>query len=490
MASVFKRGGKNNRGGYWYVSWSDHSGRRRSKCTRTTDKATAQRIGDKLETEAAKRREGLIDPQLESFAREARRPLAELVAEYKAKLTANGCTPLHVNRTVGFVEAIAAHAEFTTAADISPEGVHGYVGSLQDLGKAARTIHAKLTAIKAFTRWLAEGGKVPRDPLASVRKPNPQSDRKLRRRMLLPEEWPHLLSATLGGPERGGMPGAERALLYRLALATGLRAGELRSLTRASIVLDATSPYIRVWGPDTKNGKAAQQFIDRELADALREHAASKTPSARLFALPDPWRMAQVLRDDLEAARDKWIDDANRDPEERTKREQSDFLAAKNHAGEALDFHALRHTAGAWLSLSGAHPKAVQAFMRHSTIVLTMDAYGHLLPNAEAETAAQLGAMVSLSGPSPPLAGKNILRMTGTAGPDGAQRQAQQSGRRSVQRDSAVCIGERETAVGGAASKSLPLVTLGDVLHDEATASESSPGRIRTCDQGIMSPLL
>lgn len=92
MASVFKRGGKNNRGGYWYVSWFDHGGKRRSRCAKTTDKATAERIGAKLETDAAKRREGLIDPQLEGFAREARRPLAELLIQYKAKLVANGRT--------------------------------------------------------------------------------------------------------------------------------------------------------------------------------------------------------------------------------------------------------------------------------------------------------------------------------------------------------------------------------------------------------------
>ncbi|MBI3862791.1 MAG: site-specific integrase, partial [Planctomycetia bacterium] len=37
----------------------------------------------------------------------------------------------------------------------------------------------------------------------------------------------------------------------------------------------------------------------------------------------------------------------------------------------------MRHTCGAWLAMAGAHPKAVQAIMRHSTIVLTMDTYGH-----------------------------------------------------------------------------------------------------------------
>ena len=45
----------------------------------------------------------------------------------------------------------------------------------------------------------------------------------------------------------------------------------------------------------------------------------------------------------------------------------------------------------------GDHPKTVQSVMRHSTITLTMDSYGHLLPGAEAEAADKLGAMISLS---------------------------------------------------------------------------------------------
>lgn len=33
----------------------------------------------------------------------------------------------------------------------------------------------------------------------------------------------------------------------------------------------------------------------------------------------------------------------------------------------------------------GGHPKEVQTLMRHSTITLTMDTYGHLFPGQEAE---------------------------------------------------------------------------------------------------------
>jgi integrase len=51
-------------------------------------------------------------------------------------------------------------------------------------------------------------------------------------------------------------------------------------------------------------------------------------------------------------------------------------------------------TCGAWLAMAGAHPKAVQAIMRHSTIVLTMDTYGHLFPGQEAETISRLPAMM------------------------------------------------------------------------------------------------
>jgi hypothetical protein len=68
--------------------------------------------------------------------------------------------------------------------------------------------------------------------------------------------------------------------------------------------------------------------------------------------------------------------------EEYARRMQSDFLAAESHDGEVIDFHALRHTCGAWAAMGGAHPKAVQALMRHSVITLTMDTYGHLFGNA------------------------------------------------------------------------------------------------------------
>ena len=43
------------------------------------------------------------------------------------------------------------------------------------------------------------------------------------------------------------------------------------------------------------------------------------------------------------------------------------------------------HSCGAWLASAGAHAKEVQTIMRHLTIKLTMDTYGHMLPGQEAK---------------------------------------------------------------------------------------------------------
>jgi hypothetical protein len=134
----------------------------------------------------------------------------------------------------------------------------------------------------------------------------------------------------------------------------------------------------------------------------------------------------------LLAARAEWLKGAKRDAEELTRREQSDFLVDQNEAGEWLDFHSLRHTCGAWLSLSGAHPKTVQTVLRHSTPVLTMNRYGHLLPGAEADAADRLGALISLAR-APDDSEADVVPMTGTDGQIGAQHVAQQSGRESAQ---------------------------------------------------------
>jgi len=126
----------------------------------------------------------------------------------------------------------------------------------------------------------------------------------------------------------------------------------------------------------------------------LRARIATKAPKASVFNLPHESNVARMLRKNLAAARKAWLNEALDDPDEYAQREHEDFLADVSNDGEVIDFHSLRHTCGAWLAMTGAHPKVVQTVMRHSTITLTMDTYGHLFPGQEADAVARMREML------------------------------------------------------------------------------------------------
>jgi len=66
---------------------------------------------------------------------------------------------------------------------------------------------------------------------------------------------------------------------------------------------------------------------------------------------------------------------------------------------EPFRFHDLRHTAVALAIAHGAHPKAIQERLGHSSIRTTMDRYGHLLPTLDEEL--QKGLDTALRTPRP-----------------------------------------------------------------------------------------
>jgi site-specific recombinase XerC len=59
---------------------------------------------------------------------------------------------------------------------------------------------------------------------------------------------------------------------------------------------------------------------------------------------------------------------------------------------DQVRFHDLRHTCASLLIAQGAHPKAIQAHLGHSSIQVTMDRYGHLFPDALEHLADRLDA--------------------------------------------------------------------------------------------------
>src|SRR5262245_23205746 len=105
----------------------------------------------------------------------------------------------------------------------------------------------------------------------------------------------------------------ERVALYAVAIQTGLRSAELRSLTKTDLFLSSDKPFVRCRAEHTKNTQEARQYIQADLAAELRRIVATKTPSASVFNMPEEWRVADMLRGDLAAARKTWLDEVKHD---------------------------------------------------------------------------------------------------------------------------------------------------------------------------------
>jgi hypothetical protein len=136
------------------AQWFDESGKRRKAPTGCHDKATAQQVADKLQLETALRRRGIIDPAAERFAREARRPVAEHVAEYEASLTARGRETRYVAETCGRLRRVLDLCGTAGIRDLAPATVESALQSIRDAGAGLETLNSYLRSVKSFCRWL------------------------------------------------------------------------------------------------------------------------------------------------------------------------------------------------------------------------------------------------------------------------------------------------------------------------------------------------
>ena len=75
--------------------------------------------------------------------------------------------------------------------------------------------------------------------------------------------------------------GRERALIYKTLVLTGLRKGELASITVGQCSLDAEPPYLILEAADEKNREGSTIPLRDDLADDLRLWIAEKATALR-----------------------------------------------------------------------------------------------------------------------------------------------------------------------------------------------------------------
>ena len=199
MATVFKRGkrsGKDVRHDYWYASWFDHNGKRKTCCTKTTDRSAAERIAAKKEAEAALRRDGVIDPKDDRYVEQGRRLIAQHVAEFRASLEARGNAPDYITQNVARAEAMIEACAADRIGALDASRVEQAIKRMKDDGRSVATCNSYLRSIKSFTRWLHRDRRLRDDPLMVLHAGNEETDKRRTRREPTADELARLIAAT------------------------------------------------------------------------------------------------------------------------------------------------------------------------------------------------------------------------------------------------------------------------------------------------------
>ena len=300
------------------AKFRDGSGIVREVATSCRDESAARSILGKLERRAELVKGEVISASEDAVIDHQSTPLGGHVAAYLTKLESEGATPMHRDNVRRALNRLAVDCRFARLVDLSRELLETWLVSRGKSGMGARTRNTYRAAAVAFCNWCVATGRLLSNPFASVAKADEAADPRRQRRALTEAELMRLLDVARRRPlleamtvRRGKQKGEavgrlrentrrrlerlgqERALIYKTLALTGLRKGELASITVGQCVLDADPAYLVLEAADEKNREGSTIPLRADLADDLRQWLADKAT-----AVQDAAREAPTVRFD------------------------------------------------------------------------------------------------------------------------------------------------------------------------------------------------
>lgn len=333
--------------GKWTMRFMGADGREVKRSTGTTDRRDAEAILAAALQREARVRQGLEAPGAQRMADQLSRPLREHLAEYleaferREQRTAG---TMRVRRSIlgTFVRlSRSILRRDPMLRDLDSGLIEKVMHRRIEEGRSARTANTQRQYILAFAAWATDDGRADLSKIGRMTKRRKEDlDRRRERRALTIAEEDALLE--VAGPRR---------LVYRLALSTGLRKNEIRSLAWADLDLENGIGTVR----NTKVGRAEVFNLMPELVAELRA-ARPMLVGANARRVFDSVPTHRTFRRDLERA----------------------GIAERDERGQVVDFHALRGTLGTRLAAAGVAPQVAKGIMRHSDYRTTVRHYHHL----------------------------------------------------------------------------------------------------------------
>jgi integrase len=345
--------------GYQAQVYSAREGRTIRKTFRTLTDARAWRV----ETQAALNRGALKAPSHKTVAEAIEEWLEGAKAGVVRTRSGDHYKPAAIRGyKLVFETQIIPRFGALKISELARNEIQDLVDELLAIGKAPSTVRNAVMPLRVLYRRLISRSEVLLNPTVGLTLP---AIRERRERIARPEEARELLEV-LSPTDRTP---------WATALYGGLRRGELRALRWGDV--DFEAGLIRVergWdpevGPIEPKSRAGKRRVP--LAQPLRSYLAAH----RLRSAGGSGDLVFTGRGGRPLAPEPLIERAR---------------AAWKAAGlKPILLHECRHTYAAFMIAAGVNAKALSSYMGHSTISMTLDRYGHLMPGNENEAAVML----------------------------------------------------------------------------------------------------
>jgi integrase len=244
--------------------------------------------------------------------------------------------------------------------DVQRRDVQRLADELLAAGRDPSTIRNALMPLRVIYRRALEDGDVGVSPCAGLRLPAPRGRRE---RIASPAEAATLIGA-LERPDRA---------LWATAFYAGLRLGELRALQWENV--DLASGIIRV-------------------EHALDSKGATIAPKSRSGkrVVPIVGALRELLLERRLDAEDGYVFGKRQQPISASSVYVRARSAWKKAGLRGIGLHEARHTCASVMIAAGVNAKAITHYLGHSSIEVTFDLYGHLMPGSEVEAVALIDA--------------------------------------------------------------------------------------------------
>jgi integrase len=286
---------------YFVAKYRDGSGVVQTVSTGCKDETAARQVLADLERRAELIRSGVISAAEAATGNHQSTAFGEHADAYLAHLEAKGACAEHRSERKRQLRHLAEVCAFGTLADLRREPLERWLAQQTAGGMGARTRNSYLCSALAFCNWCVEVGRLALNPFVAVPRADEKADPRRKRRAMTEAELVNLLAVARERPllealtvrrgprkgeryadvrpevrERLERLGRERALIYKTLVLSGLRKGELTSLTVAHLHLDDAVPYADLDAADEKNREGSEIAIRDDLAADLRGWLADK----------------------------------------------------------------------------------------------------------------------------------------------------------------------------------------------------------------------